>query len=60
MAEQAQAMVKEVKAEKKAFMAKPYSREDKIKKDCAERKKNPPKITPLQKKLFNQIVLQDA
>jgi len=35
-------------------------REDKIKKDCAERKKNPPKITPLQKKLFNQIVLQDA
>ena len=36
MAEQAQAMVKEVKAEKKAFMARPYSREDKIKKDEEE------------------------
>tara|TARA_R100000458_G_C8266581_1_gene241581 strand:+ start:880 stop:1056 length:177 start_codon:yes stop_codon:yes gene_type:complete len=35
-------------------------REEKIKKDCAERKKNPPKITPLQKKIFNQVVLQDA
>ena len=35
-------------------------REDAVKKDCAARKKNPPKITPLQKKLFNQIVLQDA
>ncbi len=33
MAEQTDAMVKEVKIEKKAFMAKPYSREDKIKKD---------------------------
>ncbi len=39
MAEQAQAMVKEVKAEKKAFMAKPYSREDKIKKEEEELKK---------------------
>ena len=36
MAEQAQAMVKEVKAAKKAFMARPYSREDKIKKDEEE------------------------
>ena len=39
MAEQAQAMTKEVKVEKKAFMAKPYSREDKIKKDEDELKK---------------------
>ena len=39
MAEQAQAMVKEVKVEKKAFMAKPYSREDKIRKDEDELKK---------------------
>ena len=29
MAEQAQAMTKEVKVEKRAFMAKPYSREEK-------------------------------
>ena len=31
-----QAMVKEVKAEKKAFMAKPYSRDEQIKKDEEE------------------------
>ena len=36
MAEQAQAMTKEVKIEKKAFMARPYSREEKIKKDEEE------------------------
>ena len=34
-----QAMVKEVKIEKKAFMAKPYSREEKIKKDEEELEK---------------------
>ena len=41
MAEQQQqeAMVKEVKIEKKAFMAKPYSREDKMKKDEEELEK---------------------
>ncbi len=39
MAEQQEAMTKEVKIEKKAFMAKPYSREDKIKKDEEELKK---------------------
>ena len=36
MAEEAKAMVKEVKTEKKAFMAKPYSRDEKIKKDEEE------------------------
>ena len=35
-------------------------REDKIKIDCAERKKNPPKITPLQSKLINQVTLVDV
>ena len=41
MAEQQQqeAMVKEVKIEKKAFMAKPYSRDEKIKKDEEELEK---------------------
>jgi len=34
-----QAMVKEVKVEKKAFMAKPYSRDEKIKKDEEELEK---------------------
>jgi len=34
-----QAMIKEVKIEKKAFMAKPYSREDKMKKDEEELEK---------------------
>ena len=34
-----QAMVKEVKIEKKAFMAKPYSRDEQIKKDEEELEK---------------------
>jgi len=35
-------------------------REEAVKKDCAERKKNLSQATPLQKRIFNQIVLQDA
>tara|TARA_R100001443_G_scaffold14554_2_gene24458 strand:- start:394 stop:573 length:180 start_codon:yes stop_codon:yes gene_type:complete len=35
-------------------------REEKIKKECQERKVNPPKMTPLQKKLINQVTLENV
>ena len=38
---------------------KNMDREGKIKKECQERLKNPPKITPLQKKIINLVVLQN-
>mgnify|MGYP003119406037 FL=1 len=34
-------------------------REEKVKKECKERRDNPPKLTALQKKLNNLITLQD-
>ena len=34
-------------------------REEKVKKECKERKDNPPKLTALQKTLNNLITLQD-
>ena len=35
------------------------NREEKVKKECKERRDNPPKLTALQKKLNNLITLQD-
>ena len=35
-------------------------REEKIKKECQERKENPPIMTPLQTKLINQVTLEDV
>jgi hypothetical protein len=35
-------------------------REEKVKKECQERKVNPPKMTPLQSKLINQVTLVDV
>tara|TARA_R100001443_G_scaffold84700_1_gene91349 strand:+ start:19 stop:204 length:186 start_codon:yes stop_codon:yes gene_type:complete len=32
-------------------------REEKIQKECQERKENPPVMTPLQSKLINQVTL---
>jgi len=34
-------------------------REKKVKKECKERRENPPKLTPLQKKIINLMVLQN-
>ena len=66
MAEQAQAMVKEVKAEKKAFMARPYSREDKIKKDeeelskLVEEQKGDTKSEESEKEIEDESVPENA
>ena len=34
-------------------------REDAVKKDCRERRTNPPKLTAVQKQIINQVTLQD-
>ena len=33
--------------------------EDAVKKDCRERRTNPPKLTAVQKQIINQVTLQD-
>ena len=35
-------------------------REKKVQEECQERKVNPPKMTPLQKKLINQVTLENV
>ena len=34
-------------------------REKKVQEECKERRENPPKLTPLQKKIINLVVLQN-